>query len=62
MNNDPYEHWQRMGHCIQRCDATTGHAVRDVAFCDTEATAIRLLEAIKKELNSRALTPESREG
>lgn len=28
------------GNALQICDATTGHAVRDIAFCDTPERAI----------------------
>ena len=45
-----FEHWQREGHRIQRCDASTGHTVTDVAFCNSEETAKRILQAIKTDL------------
>lgn len=28
-------HYFTIGHAIRICDETTGHAVRDVAFCDS---------------------------
>lgn len=40
-------HWQRDGHRIQRCDATTGHFVRDVALCDSAETAEFIMQAIQ---------------
>lgn len=33
------------GHAIQRCDATTGHTVSNVAFCDTPERASELAKA-----------------
>lgn len=41
----PY--WQREGHILQRCDASTGHTVRNVALCDSEETAETILRAIR---------------
>lgn len=32
------------GHKIQLCDATTGHTVRDVAFCDTAERATSIVK------------------
>lgn len=41
-----FEHWHSAGHAVQRCDATTGHAIRDVAFCDTHARAAEFVTAM----------------
>lgn len=41
-----FEHWFAGKHAVQRCDATTGHSVRDVAFCDTPERAVGFVTAI----------------
>lgn len=59
MNKTPIEHfmemareghWQRNGHRIQRCDATTGHFVKDVALCDSAETAEFIIDAIRAQM------------
>lgn len=40
--------WQRRGHAVEQCDASSGHSVRAVAFCDTYERA----EFIKTAVNS----------
>lgn len=34
-------------HAIEMCGSFTGHAVRSVAFCDSETTAQLLVEALR---------------
>lgn len=41
-----FEKWHTAGHAVRRCDGTTGHAVRDVAFCDTQDRAVEFVTAI----------------
>jgi hypothetical protein len=45
--NDPFNQpWQSSEHVVQKCDATTGHMVRAIAFCDTPERATRIVAAI----------------
>ena len=43
---DNWTNWSTSGHAVRRCDATTGHSVRDVAFCDTASRAVGIVTAI----------------
>ena len=38
---------QAWGHRVQVCGPITGHAVRDVAFCDNEIWAAQIVAALR---------------
>lgn len=40
------ENMQASGNAIQICDATTGHCVANVAFCDTPERAASIVEMV----------------
>lgn len=44
---DNFECWLVEDHALARCDATTGHSYRAVAFCDTNARASFLFNIIR---------------
>jgi hypothetical protein len=43
--------YKAQNHKITLCDASTGHAVRVVAMCETPATAEWIVEMINKGLD-----------
>jgi hypothetical protein len=46
------------GHTVQKCGSHTGHAVHDVAFCDTAETANIFVDALQMLKQMHDLNPE----
>lgn len=44
--DNPFHHYQVRGHAVERCDATTGHAVWPIAYCDTAERATFVYTAV----------------
>ncbi len=39
-------HYQVRNHVVEQCDATTGHTVHAIAFCDTPERAQEIFKAV----------------